>query len=167
MGTKWAILSRQYHSILPVRVANHSAEFGSYFPLTELLEGCPILTNRHEIRLDKSYPFVYIGHDWSHIIILLLIAYHKRGALKFLASKSFLTNTCNHLDLKKQEHSFTGTPANHKAYSEQQTFLSDSNVPIVRLSSSSSSLIFFFLCIIVSHCTSSSDKALCSHSSLS
>ena len=29
-GTKWAILSEQYHSILPTRVANHSAGFGSF-----------------------------------------------------------------------------------------------------------------------------------------
>ena len=29
-GTKWAILSEQYHSILPARVANHSAGFGSF-----------------------------------------------------------------------------------------------------------------------------------------
>ena len=30
-GTKWAILSEQYHSILPARVANHSAGFGSFY----------------------------------------------------------------------------------------------------------------------------------------
>ena len=36
-GTKRAILSEQYHSILPARVANHSAEFGSPCPLTELV----------------------------------------------------------------------------------------------------------------------------------
>ena len=29
-GTKWAILTEQYHSILPARVANHSAGFGSF-----------------------------------------------------------------------------------------------------------------------------------------
>ena len=29
-GTKWAILSEQYHSILPAWVANHSAAFGSF-----------------------------------------------------------------------------------------------------------------------------------------
>ena len=29
-GTKWAILSEQYHSILSARVANHSAGFGSF-----------------------------------------------------------------------------------------------------------------------------------------
>ena len=29
-GTKWTILNEQYHSILPARVANHSARFGSF-----------------------------------------------------------------------------------------------------------------------------------------
>ena len=35
-GTKRAIPSRQYRSILPARVANHSAEFGSSCPLAGL-----------------------------------------------------------------------------------------------------------------------------------
>ena len=40
-GTTWAILSKQYHSILPARVANHSAGFGSFwrspsFPYSKL-----------------------------------------------------------------------------------------------------------------------------------
>ena len=35
-GTKRAILSEQYHSILPARVANHSAGFGSFSRLPSL-----------------------------------------------------------------------------------------------------------------------------------
>ena len=35
-GTKRAIPSGQYRSVLPARVANHSAGFGSSFPLAEL-----------------------------------------------------------------------------------------------------------------------------------
>ena len=36
-GTKWAILSEQYHSILPARVANDSAGFGSFCRSPSLL----------------------------------------------------------------------------------------------------------------------------------